>query len=75
MLENTNGLVKKKDIAEKYGVTTQTVQQWITAKKYPCPVYRIGPKTFRFDERLVEKWIEERMERLEPKNKNQKEVK
>lgn len=40
-------LVPKQQIADQYGVTTETVDNWIADGRIPA--YRVGPRAVRLD--------------------------
>jgi excisionase family DNA binding protein len=48
-------LLNKKEIAKKIGVSERTVQRWIQARSIP---YKNINGMIRFDETIIEKWLE-----------------
>lgn len=57
MVKRSNNLWNTSDLVEHYGVSRQTVSNWV---KKDCPCYIIGPKKFKFDPELVEEWLKSR---------------
>lgn len=57
MVNKTNNLWSTNDVANYYGVTKQAVMLWINERN--LPVYKIGPKTFKYDPILVHEWVQE----------------
>jgi excisionase family DNA binding protein len=62
---NAHRLLKTGDVAERLGVTDQTVRRWV--KRGELPVVRLGQSTVRFEEGAVESLVRRGREPLEPK--------
>lgn len=54
MVRKTNNLLTTKELCEKYGVSRQAVNGWLNRG---LPHYKLGPKTFKYDEVTVEQWL------------------
>lgn len=57
MVKNQGGLWSTNDVASYYGVTKQAVMLWINERN--LPVYKIGPRTFKYDPDLVHEWVQQ----------------
>lgn len=42
------------ELAERWGVTKQTVAKWVKERGLPCK--KLGTKTFRYDKDSVHQW-------------------
>jgi excisionase family DNA binding protein len=65
MFMSAHRLLKTGEVAERLGVTDQTVRRW--AKRGEIPTIRLGARTVRFDEGAVESLVRRGREPLEPK--------
>ena len=54
-MENTNkGIMKVKDVAERFGIRVETVRTWVRTKQ--IPYYKIGGSIYFLSEEL-NKWF------------------
>jgi excisionase family DNA binding protein len=54
-MEETKSLLSKIELAERLGVSTQTIDRW---RKVGLPFKRAGVKLIRFDFEEVTAWLE-----------------
>ena len=59
-------LLKKKDVAEAFGVTVKAVDKWVGAKK--IPYIRISGKCVRFRPAAIQGYLEKRTIKPEVRN-------
>jgi len=59
-------LLKKKDVAEAFGVTVKAVDKWVGAKK--IPYIRISGKCIRFRPATIQGYLEKRTIKPEVRN-------
>jgi len=52
-------MLKVADVARRLGVKPKTVRNWISDGTIPPPI-KINPRTFRWDEDVIENWINSR---------------
>jgi prophage regulatory protein len=59
---NTPKLERLPDVCARIRVGKSTIYRWIATGRFPPPV-RLGDNTAAWDARLVDRWIEERVNR------------
>lgn len=50
-------LLKPREVAEQFGVTTATLQAWVDAGTFPEPL-RLSPRSYFWDSAKLQAWIE-----------------
>jgi prophage regulatory protein len=63
MFKNEDGsdrLLRRREVEELTGLSRSTIYDWIRTGQFPRPV-SLGPRTVRWSEREVERWISDRI--------------
>ena len=53
--------INRKQLAEMFGVTTNTIKNWSKKGKFPQPVYTVE-KTYLYQVSDIEKWVKRQLD-------------